>query len=152
MTARDDLADAFVTASRALIGVAVHSVNTARIDITVTQYRLLVLVSESDRSVGDIAEHLGVNQSNASRHCDRLQRLGLVERRRSGADARIVFIALTDQGRALVEEVTARRREEVRRLLDAIPVRDARALIGVLEVFNRAALEQDHSPWLRDPW
>ena len=77
MISRRELTDAFVTASRALVGIAVHSVGAAPVEITVAQFRLLVLVApEEKRTIGDIAELLGVNQSNASRHCDRGDPIG----------------------------------------------------------------------------
>jgi DNA-binding MarR family transcriptional regulator len=152
MSARDDLVEAFLVTSRALVGVAVHSVSAAPVDITVVQFRLLVLLAEGGRSIGDIGEHLGVNQSNASRHVDRLQRLGLVERTRLAEDARVVVVELTPRGHEVVATVMQRRRDDVRRLLGAVPARQARAVVEALEAFNHAAAEADESPWVRDPW
>ena len=152
MTVRDDLTEAFVTASRALVGMAVHSVSAAPVDLTVAQFRLLVLLAEEERSIGDIGAHLGVNQSNASRHCDRLQRQGLVERRRLETDARVVVVVLTDEGRAVVDAVMDQRRDDVRRLLGAISPRQGKAMVEALQAFNRAAHELDEAPWMRDPW
>lgn len=152
MTRHEELAEAFVTASRALVGLAVHAVSASPVDVTVTQFRLLVLVAEEARSIGDIADHLGVNQSNASRHCDRLQRLGLVQRSRLDADARFVVVTLTEAGHEVVDAVMARRREDVRRLLAAIAPHQAEAFVEALRAFNRAALALDEAPWLRDPW
>ena len=80
--------------SRALVGIAVYSVNAVPVDITVTQYRLLaVVVSAGPRTIGEVAALLGVAQSNASRHCDRLERLAVVatnsvRRGRSGGAGR----------------------------------------------------------------
>ena len=55
--------------SRALVGIAVYSVNAAPVDISVTQYRLLAVVaSAGPRTIGEVATLLGVAQSNASRH------------------------------------------------------------------------------------
>jgi len=109
MEITDELADAFVDASRALVGLAVHSVGAAPTEVTVAQFRLLVLVAGAgERTVGDIAEHLGVNHSNASRHCDRLERLGLLARRRSRSDGRVVRVRLTEAGADVVDQVTGR--------------------------------------------
>ena len=152
MDQQDRLVEAFVAASRALVGVAVHSVSAAPAEVTVAQFRLLLLVTDEERSIGDLAEHLGVNQSNASRHVDRLQRLGLVSRRRLEADARVVVVVPTDEGRDVVEAVMQRRRDDVRRLLGALSPRQATSLVSALEAFNRAADELDEAPWVRDPW
>jgi DNA-binding MarR family transcriptional regulator len=152
VTTRDDLTDAFLTASRALVGVAVHSVSAAPVDITVNQFRVLVLVAEEGRSIGEIADHVGVNQSNASRQCDRLQRLGLVERTRHAQDARVVVVELTDAGHAAVEAVMQQRRDDVRRLLAAVEPRQVGAMVEALQELNRAAHAMDEAPWMRDPW
>ena len=153
MDRREQLTDAFVTASRALVGIAVHSVGAAPVEVTVAQFRLLVLVaSEGGRAIGDIAERLGVNQSNASRHCDRLQRLGLVERRRSAKDARVVRVLLTARGRALVQDVMQQRRADVRRVVGRLADEDAAAALQVLQAFNKAAEELDEEQWSRKLW
>ena len=137
----DGLVDELLTASRAFVGLAVRSIAAAPVDVTVAQHRLLVLLSHGPRSVGDIAEELGVNPSNASRHCDRLQRLGLLARRRSSADGRVVRIELTAAGRRVVDAVTARRREDLHRVVERMDVADAASVIAALRAFNVAAEE-----------
>jgi DNA-binding MarR family transcriptional regulator len=152
MSADEELAEAFVTASRALVGIAVHSIGSAPVDITVAQFRLLVLVATGDRTVGDIAQRLGVNQSNASRHCDRLQRLGLLERRRSATDGRVVHVRLTPAGEDLVDAVTRQRRADVRRVLDRLPLADSTAALDALRAFNDAASELVDDRWAAQHW
>lgn len=150
MCAHKELTDAFVAASGALVGIAVHSVGAAPVEVTVPQFRLLVLVaSDEQRTIGDIARHLGVNQSNASRHCDRLQRLGLAERRRSTEDARVVFVRLTPEGRALVDTVLQQRRVDIRRIVERLTPQDAAAALQALRAFNTAADELDEEQWPR---
>jgi len=148
--AHKELTDAFVAASGALVGIAVHSVGAAPVEVTVPQFRLLVLVaSDEQRTIGDIARHLGVNQSNASRHCDRIQRLGLAERRRSTEDARVVFVRLTPEGHALVDTVLQQRRVDIRRVVERLTPQDAAAALQALRAFNTAADELDEEQWPR---
>ncbi len=153
MNPADELADAFVTASRALVGLAVHSVGTGAPEVTVAQFRLLVLVAaEGERTVGDVAEHLGINQSNASRHCDRLEALGLLARRRSRSDGRVVRVGLTEAGRGLVDAVTRQRRADVRRVLAAMTPEEAAGAVAALRAFSRAAGEVDDRRWAAQAW
>lgn len=153
MEIEDELADAFVAASRALVAIAVHSVGAAPVEVTVPQFRLLVLLaSAEERTVGDIAEALGVNQSNATRHCDRLQRLGLVERRRSADDGRVVCVRLTTDGEKLVDAVMRQRRADVRRVLEEMPSADREATLAALRAFNVAAEDVGGERWDRRPW
>jgi DNA-binding MarR family transcriptional regulator len=143
-----ELVESFVTASRALVGIAVRSIETASPPVTVPQHRVLVLLAaDGDLTVGEIAEMLGVNQSNASRVVDRLQRLELVERRRGSQDGRVVVVALTRKGRHVVESVMAQRRAEVAAVLSRVPPARARQMVAALAAFNAAANEPGESTW-----
>jgi DNA-binding MarR family transcriptional regulator len=145
----DALTDAFVTAARALVAIAVRSINASPVEVTLPQHRVLVLLaSRGEQSVGALAEQLGVNASNASRVCDRLQRLGLVARRRSTRDARSVKVALTDEGVEVLRVVTARRHEEVRRILGTVGPEMAAGAVEALRVFSAAAHEVADEEWL----
>ena len=145
----DALTDAFVTAARALVAVAVRSVNAAPVDITLPQHRVLVLLaSRGEQSVGALAEQLGVNASNASRVCDRLQRLGLVSRRRSTHDARSVKVALTDDGVEVLRVVGEHRHQEVRRILSSVGPDTAGVALEALRAFNEAAGEIADGDWM----
>lgn len=141
-------ADAFITASRALVGIAVRSINAAPVEVTLAQHRLLVLLAtHGDQTVKALAELLDVNASNVSRLCDRLQRLGLLARGRSSADGRSVVVSLTDDGRNLLEAVRAHRREVVMRVLGEMRALDVEAAIDALGAFSAAAHELGEPEW-----
>lgn len=145
---RDELVDELLTTSRALVGIAVRSIAAAPIDVTVAQHRLLVLLAANGpQSVREVSEHLGVNPSNASRHGDRLQRLGLVERRRSDDDGRVVRIALTAGGRRLLDAVTERRRAELTDLAAHISDGRAAEVTSALRELNGALNEVHDADW-----
>lgn len=153
MAGHEELADAFISASRALVGLAVASVGASPVEVTLVQHRVLVLLAaRGEAPIGVIAEELAVNPSNASRHCDRLQRLGLLERRRSAADGRVVHVALTEQGREVVDAVTRRRREEVVKVLAQMPEADRRGVVEALDSFRRAAHELSDREWATNAW
>jgi DNA-binding MarR family transcriptional regulator len=141
-SATDEVADVFIMASRALVGIAVRSINAASVDITLTQHRLLVLLaSEGEQTIGSLADQLEVNASNASRLCDRLQRLDLVARDRSSRDGRAVYVSLTPAGRKVVDAVRAHRRREVRQVIAHMRPSDVDAAIRALSAFGEAAHE-----------
>ena len=74
-------AEAFITASRALVGIAIRSINAASADITLPQHRVMVvLAADGPQGISQLADQLAIDQSNASRLCDRLQRLWLIAR------------------------------------------------------------------------
>lgn len=81
------------------------------------------------------------NPSSATRLIDRLVRGGLVRRQRSRADRRSYQVALSPQGRALVAEVTQRRREEFQRHLSSLPAGQHQPVIAALRAISDAAGE-----------
>lgn len=146
--AHEDVADAFITVSRALVGIAVRSINAAPAEVTLTQHRLLVLLAaRGNQTLKALAEQLEVNGSNASRLCDRLQRLGLVARDRSLSDGREVMVSLTAEGRELLDTVRTHRRHHVQRILTQMSGTDAEATITALTAFSAAAQEIGESEW-----
>lgn len=145
----EHLTDAFLTSSRALVGIALRSVNASPVEVTLMQHRVLVLLaSRGEQSVSTLAGQLGVNASNASRVCDRLQRLGLVARRRSTTDARSVKVALTARGLEVVSAVDEHRRAEIRRLLGSLTPESGRHMVEALRTFNEAAHESARADWV----
>jgi DNA-binding MarR family transcriptional regulator len=138
----DELVEAFLEASRALVAVAVRSIAAAPVEVTLPQWRVLVLLSSlGQQTVGELAVELGVNSSNATRVCDRLEQLGLVRRRRSSADRRIVRVALTAEGTRVVEAVVSSRREDVRDVVERMSDLDAARAARALAAFAAVALE-----------
>jgi DNA-binding MarR family transcriptional regulator len=148
MAMDEDMADAFITVSRALVGIAVRSINAAPIEVTLVQHRLLVLLATGgDQTVGALAEQLEVNASNASRLCDRLQKLGLLARDRSSRDGRAVDVSLTASGHNLLETVRTHRRHEIQQVLIHMPRTDVDATISALTTFGEAAHEVGEAKW-----
>jgi DNA-binding MarR family transcriptional regulator len=145
---RDELVDAVLGASRALVAVAARSLAGVAEDVTLPQYRALVeLAARGPQRPADLASALGVDPSTATRMCDRLVRKQLVQRRRISADRRGVRISLTGEGRALVEEVTLRRRVEIAQILRRMPSADRAAALAALRVFADAAGEVPEQNW-----
>ena len=149
----EDLAAAFVTASRALVGIAIRSVEAAPVPVTVPQHRVLVLLAANGpQAVGTLAQQLGVAPSNATRVVDRLQRLDLVQRSRSESDGRAVHVTITPSGRRLVDAVTAHRREEVAAVLRELSPDQVETVVAALTAFTRAAHERADAEWAGVIW
>lgn len=138
-----ELADAFVLASRAIVGLAIRSLAASPVELTLPQHRALVLLAmKKAATINDLADGLDVNQSNASRICDRLERLDLVARQRSETDRRATDVQLTPTGRTVLDMVDARRHAEVTQILERVGDTDAVAAIRALNAFAAAAAER----------
>ena len=140
--ADDELVDTVLAASRALVAVAARSLAAAGDEVTLPQYRaLVVLAARGPQGTAELAAALAVNPSTATRMCDRLVRKGLIRRHRQPGDRRSVRIALTAPGRDLVAEVSRRRRAELARLLKALPPEEHEPVIAAFRAFAAAAGE-----------
>ncbi len=146
----DDLVDALLDASRALVGVAARSI--AGIDVTLPQYRALVVVgSRPGVSVGDLAEALDIHPTTATRMCDRLVAKALVRRVQASEDRRGVELHLTAAGRRLLARVLDRRRRDVAaivaRLGSDVTDEAVRALAAFAAAAGEAPLDLDPLGW-----
>ncbi|MDR8412355.1 MarR family transcriptional regulator [Nonomuraea sp. 3-1Str] len=139
----DPVVESVLTASRALVGVAARSIAAAGGDVTLPQYRLLVVIAaRGPQRLASLADALDVSQSTASRMCDRLVAKRLVRRGRPADDRRTVSIALTPQGRALVDGVTRHRRGDLARILGQLTQDQREAVVAALSAFAQAADEK----------
>jgi DNA-binding MarR family transcriptional regulator len=146
--ARDRLVDAVLGASRALVAVAARSLANVAEDVTLAQYRfLVVLASRGPQRLADLATTLGVDRSTATRMCDRLVRKHLVSRRRGQEDRRAVRVSLTGTGAELVAEVSRRRRVEIAAILDRMPAAHRNPVVRALRAFADAAGEVPEQDW-----
>ena len=78
----------------------------ARFGISIPEWRVLVHLAHSgDVSVRDIEARVQLEKSRVSRAASRLEAAGHVEKRAHDGDRRLVRLALTPQGRALMDEL-----------------------------------------------
>lgn len=139
-----DATEQALAASRALMGVAVRSMAVALEEMTLPQYRILVLLaSRGPLRSGVLAKELGIHASTFSRMADRLVAGGWVRRLDNPDSRREVFVDLAGPGRSLVTEVTTRRAAEVTRILQRLDPDQLPALLEGLRLFAEAAGEVD---------
>lgn len=138
----DMLVTALLTASRALVGVSARSIATVEHRVTLTQFRVLVVLdAHGPTRLNQLAARLDVTPSTALRTVDRLVAAELVDRRDNERDRREVVIQLTPAGQDVVREVTIRRRMAIEEIARQMPVERRRALVEALAAFADAADE-----------
>lgn len=138
----DAVTDAVLTASRLLVAVSARSIAAAGDAITLPQFRLLVVLqTRGPLKHADLAEHLQVTPSTASRMVDRLVTGGMVDRQHSTVSRREIVLALTREGTKVVRQVTARRRKEIAKIVARMPDEARHGLVDVLTAFAEAGGE-----------
>ncbi len=139
---------AVLTASRVLVGVSARSLSALDDDVTVAQYRaLVVLASRGAQSVGALAEALSIHPSTATRLCDRLERKRLIDRHVSAESRREVTVGITDAASELLAGVTNRRRTEIQSIVHAMSDGDRRLLVDAFDALATAAGELPDDAW-----
>lgn len=85
-----------------------------------------------ERAAGELAAHTMVTTGAMTKRIDRLERAGLVTRRRSDADQRSRIVALTASGRELIDRAFTDHMRNERRLLDLLTPAEAETLETLL--------------------
>ncbi|MEU8874909.1 MarR family transcriptional regulator [Streptomyces javensis] len=149
------MVSALLTASRLLVAVSARSLAAVAESLTLPQFRMLVVLDgRGPLSLSGLAGELGVQPSTAMRMIDRLVAAGMVARGVSAEDRRTSVISLTKGGRRIVGEATELRRQEIARIVEAMPPGRRRYLIDALQAFTEAGGEpavpdgsQAHANW-----
>jgi DNA-binding MarR family transcriptional regulator len=144
----DSVIDAVLSASRVLVAVAARSLSDIAEEVTLTQYRtLVVLASRGPQNLAGLADAIGVTPATATRMCDRLVKKMLVVRQPEQDDRRQVRLALSKKGSRLVSTVTNRRRREIETIMSAIDPGEQSILVMALGRFAAAAGEVPEQGW-----
>jgi DNA-binding MarR family transcriptional regulator len=103
-----------------------------------------LLTEDGPRSMREVAEALDVSQASATGIVDRMERRGLVKRRRDEDDRRVVSVVLTETGRQLIAGISTERRGRLSTLLEELSDEEvAGRLIGTRAL--RLARERLHA-------
>ena len=97
-----------------------------------------LLVTVESCRMGDLAEHLRVDPSTATRAAQRLIKDDLAQKVDHGGDGRVVEIAATEKGRHTHTVVAARRREVILAIMERFDDEERTRLADFLERFVTA--------------
>lgn len=110
-----------------------------------SHHAVLVALRDNPARVGDIAERIISDASTVSRQVSHLTALGLVEKVPDPQDGRAQVVALSDEGRAVLDELVARREAWFEELLADWPDEDVATFIHYLDRFcDSVAADQRH--------
>jgi DNA-binding MarR family transcriptional regulator len=117
-----------------------------RCGVSGAQLWLMWEIHERPRSrVSDIAKALSIHQSTVSNMLDKLERRGLIVRRRSRSDQREVQLRLTARGRAVIALAPGPARGVLTEALNTIPRRSLESLDASLDEVIGAMMLRDEA-------
>jgi len=97
-----------------------------------------LLVTVESCRMSELAEHLRIDRSTATRAVQRLVKDNLAEHVDHAGDGRVVAIAATDRGRRIHGEVSERRRNIMFAVMNQFEAEERLALAELLERFTAA--------------
>ena len=116
-----------------------YEVIAAELGVDFRTGRLLVAVARRPQTVGELGKYVRVGKSTMTGVLARLVSSGLVTREPNPDDRRASLIVPTEHGRAIADELVARVRAEVLRLLEPLAQPDRGDLAALLQVILDAA-------------
>ncbi|HWJ64316.1 MAG TPA: MarR family transcriptional regulator [Acidimicrobiales bacterium] len=133
---------ALLAASRVLVAMSASSIETSPVEVTLNQYRaLVVLATSSPIRMSDLARELHLSASSATRLVERLEKKELVARAMSETSRRSIDLRLLPAGEELVALVMAERRRQFHDLLSGLPERRQAAMRRAFEELAQLAGE-----------
>lgn len=129
-------------AAEALLRLMVAFARSGSRDIGVTASLTLVTLDFcGPLRITELATMEGVSQPSMSGVVSSLERAGLVERQPDPRDRRVVLVALTDGGKALLQQRRESGVQMLCGLLDALSQRDRRAFLSTIPLLERLSAE-----------
>ena len=134
----------WVVLARAFDSVERHSrVSIARFGLGATEFGVLeVLLHKGELPVCEVQRRILVESSSTTYVVDKLVERGLVRRRASDADRRVVLLALTPAGRRLITRIFPPYADTMRRAVGALSARDQARAIRLLRALGTGAAER----------
>lgn len=112
--------------------------------ITANQFFVMkMLADRGQMTVSEVAEAFTVSLSAVTSLVDRLFRAGMIERRRSEDDRRVVWLELTEEGRNMVNTCMAGRRRVIRRYISRLEEKELVFLIEINEKIVSMMRQED---------
>jgi len=133
----------WVTLARAFDAVEHHSrASIARFGLGTTEFGVLeVLYHKGSLPVCEVQRRILVESSSTTYVVDKLVKRGLVRRRPSGRDRRVVLLALAPAGRRLMARIFPPHASAIRRAVAALPARQRAQAVRLLRALGKGAAE-----------
>ncbi len=133
----------WVVLARAFDAVDHHSRSSiARFGLGTTEFGVLeVLYHKGELAVCDVQRRILVESSSTTYVVDKLVTRGLVRRRHSSRDRRVVLVALTAAGRRVIERIFPLHADAIRRAVAALPPLQQAQAVRLLRALGKGAAE-----------
>lgn len=102
-------------------------------DLQIAQIRVMRTLFRGDRTVSDLSEEFGLSMSACTQMINRLEAMGLVDRRGDSDDRRIRHIGLSEKGLAQMKERQRLRVSRAQQTLQNLTAEEQERIVWALE-------------------
>lgn len=113
-------------------------------ELTLTQVVVLRELRQGARTAGRLGLEVGLSPTSVTRLVDRLERRGLVSRRRDSEDRRCVHVHLEPAGDKLLSEIRILRGSDLHRAVESMSSEERQTLTAGLR--RLVELTREHAP------
>ncbi len=140
----ESVVDSILRSSRAILSIAVKSLNEIEETISIPQYRILVILGgRGELPMSEIVKETSLAPASATRLCDDLLKKGLIDRGAHHDDRRQVIITITNEGSQLLRRVTESRRQMITEAVANLNETDLNEVEEGFALFANASPEPD---------
>ncbi len=112
-------------------------------DVTASQLSALTAIAKyGEVSLGELAAIERIAPPSMTRISSRLEERGLVDRRVDATDRRVARVAVTDAGRAILDETRTRRDAYLAARIQSLSAGERQLLTRVVPILERLAVEE----------
>ena len=112
-------------------------------ELTMPQFRTMVLLAQGPQRMGNIAAHLNTSLSSATSMIDRLVGKDLVERTPDASDRRVVACQLTGRGKQEMDRFLQLHQLQFANIADRLNITELQLVVQAMEVLCRASQRPD---------
>ena len=109
-------------------------------DVEVSYSQILVmyaLLEIGQATMSELSQWLKISRGVATRTVDRLVEKGMVERRRDGADRRVVLVSLSEEGTYFAEKMISVHLEKMDEVFESVGKEKRESFLEMLSQVNR---------------
>lgn len=111
---------------------------------------LELLWHKGPQAIQQIGAKILVTSGTMTYVIDKLEKRGLVARRKCTTDGRVIYADLTEAGRALISEIFPKHHDFIKAYLSAFPSEEKKAILGQLKNFHTYLLEVQNEQHIKN--
>lgn len=109
--------------------------------VTAQQFRVLQLIGRESVTVGDLSTRSNAKAPAMTRLLRRLEAKGWVSKSQDPGDRRVIWLELTDEGRAVMEELARNREKVIEEMFARLSPEEQRQIIEGIRLILKSLTE-----------